>query len=83
MSRTTAVARGAILRAMRKDDGPARIIQSSYGFLRHEELNEDACLAHKGVKGQIDKEDGRTYVRKTIDWLIVKVCSPGVEGRIV
>jgi hypothetical protein len=71
--RGTAVAHGAVLRALRKEDGPARIVQSSYGFLRTEPHEPKVWEAHKGVRPWYDKVDGLTYVKNTIDWLIKKV----------
>jgi hypothetical protein len=67
------VARGAVLRALRKEDGPDRIIQSSYGFLRTEPWEPDVFEAHKEAHPRYDKTDGERYVKNTIDWLIKKV----------
>ena len=71
--RGTAVAHGAVLRALRKEDGPARIVQSSYGFLRTEPHEPEEWEAHKNVRAWYDKVDGQMYVKNTIDWLIKKV----------
>lgn len=68
-----AVSHGAVLRALRKEDGPARIIQSSYGFLRTEPLEPNVWDAHKDVHGWFDRLDGNMYVKDTIDWLVQKV----------
>jgi hypothetical protein len=72
--RCTAVARGAILRAVRKEEGPARILQSSYGFQRRELYNEE-IPAHREGKQRKDKFDEQIYINKTIMWSLVKVCS--------
>jgi hypothetical protein len=64
---------GAVLRALEKEDGPARITQSSYGFLRTEPHEPEVLAAHKEVRPTIDKLDGKDYVRNTIDWLVKKV----------
>jgi hypothetical protein len=69
----TAVAHGAVLRALRKEDGPARIVQSSYGFLRTEPHEPEVWEAHKNIRAWYDKVDGQMYVKDTIDWLIKKV----------
>ncbi|KIM99548.1 hypothetical protein OIDMADRAFT_19679 [Oidiodendron maius Zn] len=66
----TAIAHGAVLRAMNKEKGPKRIAQCSYGFLRTEPYRE--WDEHKGVKPFIDELDGEKYVRDTIDWLVKK-----------
>jgi hypothetical protein len=69
----TAVAHGAVLRALRKEDGPARIVQSSYGFLRTEPHEPEVWNAHQNIRAWYDKVDGQMYVKDTIDWLITKV----------
>ncbi|CZR60755.1 related to hsp70 protein [Phialocephala subalpina] len=68
----TLVARGAILRALDKKNGPTRVTRSSYGFLRTEPFDSTAYLAHVGIRPSLDKVDGIYYVRNTIDWLIKK-----------
>lgn len=77
--RSTAVARGAVLRAFNKDHSPQRISQCSYGFLRTEPYEPDVVAAHKKVRCKIDQTDGERYVDGTIDWLIQKVSA---ESRI-
>ncbi|KAF2175978.1 hypothetical protein K469DRAFT_608704 [Zopfia rhizophila CBS 207.26] len=69
-SPSTAVARGAVLRALKKNDGPSRITQCSYGFLRTEPYEPHFYEAHKRTKPRIDPVDGERYVHGTIDWLI-------------
>ena len=73
-NRSTAVACGAVIRALRKEDGPARILQSSYGFLRTEPYGTQA--AHTGQKPKPDKVDGLDYIDDTIEWMINKVATP-------
>jgi hypothetical protein len=66
------VARGAIIRAWDKEDGPLRISQLSFGFEITEEYDPDN-EAHKGIRPTADKWDGRYYVKNTITWVIKKV----------
>ena len=53
---------------MKKEEGPLRIAQCSYGFLRTEPYGE--WDEHEGIKPFIDKLDGEKYVPDTIDWLV-------------
>jgi hypothetical protein len=69
------VARGAVLRALNKEDGPDRITSCSYGFLRTEPWEPDVYPEHEKVRCHIDKADGEKYVDNTICWLINKVGS--------
>jgi hypothetical protein len=69
------VSLGAVLRALEKEEGPARITQSSYGFLRTEPHEPEVFQAHKEVRPTIDKLDGKRYIRNTIDWLVKKVAA--------
>ena len=71
MNRSTAVARGAVLRALRKEEGPARVLQASYGFIRTEQYETQA--EHVGQDPMTDKVDGKKYIDNTIDWVIKKV----------
>lgn len=67
-----AVAQGAILRAVRKEDGPSRFLYSSYGFLR-DELYEDRAellVPHNEQSPVRDPADGRLYIDHTIDWVV-------------
>jgi hypothetical protein len=73
-NRSTAVACGAVIRALRKEDGPARILQTSYGFLRTEPYR--AHEAHASQKPKRDKIDGLDYIDNTIEWMINKVAIP-------
>jgi len=76
------VAVGAVLRALRKEDGPARIIQSSYGFLRTEPYEPEAIEAHKDVHPWFDPLDGMKYIKNTILWFIRKVCQAPLRRLI-
>jgi molecular chaperone DnaK (HSP70) len=69
----SAVARGAVLRALRKDFGPRRITRSSYGILQSEPYDETSAR-HR--KFRVDKHpaDGELYIMDTINWVIEKVC---------
>ena len=70
---TSAVARGAVLRALNKEDGPRRVCRSSFGFLRQEEY--DAFPEHKeaGVKPKKDSVDRCPQVNDTIYWVLEAV----------
>lgn len=67
-----AVAQGAILRAARKEDGPARFLHSSYGFLRDElYTGQPGCHGPHDVQEPVrDKADGRLYIDHTIEWMV-------------
>jgi hypothetical protein len=73
----SAVARGAVLRALNKANGPTRISRSSYGILT-DELFDKNDPKHKGLKGRRSRADGRIYIRDTIQWQIsvVSITSP-------
>jgi hypothetical protein len=72
--REVAVSHGAILRAWNKEDGPARLTNSSYGFQIMEEYNPDKIKEHLEVKKPFfDKLDGMKYVRDIIEWHVFKV----------
>ena len=74
----TAVASGAVLRALNKENGPARTTLSSYGFLRIEPYEPEVLHAHRnGVRPYHDPLDGKKYVKNTVDWLVKKVCIVG------
>ncbi|KAK5631094.1 hypothetical protein RRF57_006809 [Xylaria bambusicola] len=66
----TAVASGAVLRAMNKDLGPARYAKSSYGIIRSEPYGEYNEHIIANAKGYMDKCDGVEYVRNTIYWVL-------------
>ena len=68
-----AVARGAVIRALRKEEGPDRTIQSSYGFRRSDPYDPDEFPEHRSVRPTEDKNDGYLYVTNTVEWLIQKV----------
>jgi hypothetical protein len=68
----TAMAHGAVLRALDEEDELLRNSRSSYGFTTMEELNRD-LEAHKNVKPHYDKVDGMAYVKNVINWTIKKV----------
>ncbi|OIW35554.1 hypothetical protein CONLIGDRAFT_710725 [Coniochaeta ligniaria NRRL 30616] len=65
----TAVASGAVLRAVNKEQGPKRHARSSYGILRREpymEFPEHAVVTNP----YYDPHDGLPYVVKTVDWVL-------------
>ena len=70
-----AVAQGAVLRALRKEEGPDRILQSSYGFLRSEPYMQEKEYeeAHRQQKPWRDPVDGLKYIENAICWEIQKV----------
>ncbi|TGO36697.1 hypothetical protein BHYA_0117g00210 [Botrytis hyacinthi] len=67
----TAVASGAVLRALDKKNGPERISQSSYGFLRHEPWQPRLYPGHERARPDESELDGEKYVA-TIDYFMVK-----------
>jgi hypothetical protein len=71
--RTSAVARGAVLRGLRKEYGPERRSRSSFGFMRTEIHNPLKFPQHKGVRTKEDPDDGFMNVDNTIYWVIQKV----------
>lgn len=72
--RSTVVAQGAVLRALRKEEGPDRVLQSSYGFLTCEHYMDEGCeAAHSQQKPFRDPIDGQEYIENTIRWEIHKV----------
>ncbi|KAK4442553.1 hypothetical protein QBC34DRAFT_23733 [Podospora aff. communis PSN243] len=64
----TAVARGAVLRALNKENGPRRQARTSYGIWRSEEYG--AFPEHAEAKKSYDKHDGLEYAAGTIDWVL-------------
>jgi hypothetical protein len=68
----TAVASGAVARALNKQNGPKRIVQCSYGFLRTEPYEPKVFPAHKHATPKDDKLDGDRYV-KVINYFMTKV----------
>jgi hypothetical protein len=75
----TSVARGAILRALRKEDGPPRTLKSSYGYLVTEPYSKDGPdmkPAHRGATKFYDPLDGDVYIKNTINWFMQKACAP-------
>ncbi|TGO62414.1 hypothetical protein BOTNAR_0114g00130 [Botryotinia narcissicola] len=71
MNFITAVASGAVLRALDKKNGPERISQSSYGFLRHEPWQPRLYPGHERARPDESELDGEKYVA-TIDYFMVK-----------
>ena len=73
LASVTAIAHGAVLRAMNKSKGPARKILSSYGFLQTLPKDLETYPALMRIKATRDPVDGYDYVKNTINWLIKKV----------
>jgi hypothetical protein len=80
-----AIARGAVLRALNKKDGPARFVRSSFGILRHQQvphsrntrqnkrdLRDNSNLYHSLKSAEVG-HDGNTYVFDCLSWFIQKV----------
>ncbi|KIX02790.1 uncharacterized protein Z518_08732 [Rhinocladiella mackenziei CBS 650.93] len=67
----SAVARGAILRALNKENGPVRITRTSYGVLCTDLYDKESPL-HQGLRGRRDLVDGELYIYDTIHWKILK-----------
>ncbi|KAL2831482.1 hypothetical protein BDW59DRAFT_169739 [Aspergillus cavernicola] len=67
----TAVASGAVLRALRKEDAPTRTTFCSYGLVRDEPYDgeNDAHAEQRWVCAK-DRHDGRSYIRDTIFWFL-------------
>ena len=70
---TSSVARGAVLRALNKKNGPQRHLQTSFGFLRTELHDPSNVAAHIGIKPTPDKVDGFDSIEDTIYWVLQKV----------
>ncbi|KAF2443313.1 hypothetical protein P171DRAFT_444756 [Karstenula rhodostoma CBS 690.94] len=70
LRRSTAVARGAVLRALNKRHGPTRVSQCSYGFLMSEPYQPEIYEEHMICNARINKADGQRYVDETIRWVI-------------
>ncbi|PQE05216.1 Hsp70 family protein [Rutstroemia sp. NJR-2017a BBW] len=67
----TAVASGSVLRAIDKKNGPQRISQSSYGFLRAEPWQPEQFRGHANTQPRRSKLDGDSYVH-TINYFMIK-----------
>ncbi|KAF4977312.1 hypothetical protein FZEAL_6135 [Fusarium zealandicum] len=63
-----AVASGAVLRALNKEQGPQREARSSYGILRTEPYKE--YPEHEGLYPSYDPHDGQPYIMKTVEWVL-------------
>jgi hypothetical protein len=68
----TAIASGAVLRALNKAGGPKRTSFSSYGFLRVEPYQPKICEAHREAIPTRDEVDDEDYVT-AIEYFMVKV----------
>lgn len=70
-SSVTAVSSGAVLRALNKSDGPQRVANSSYGFLRVQEYDKN-CEGHKYAKPFLDPFDKQLSV-KVLEYFMFRV----------
>lgn len=68
----SAVARGAVLRALRKENGPERFLRSSYGILRTVPYDYTNSK-HRKFRVERSSVDGELYVVQTIEWVLEKV----------
>jgi hypothetical protein len=68
----SAVASGAVARALNKDNGPKRYCQCSYGILRSEPYEPKVFPAHLHAKSKENKLDGDHYVT-VINYFMTKV----------
>lgn len=68
----SAVARGGILRALRKEDGPERISRSSYGLVVDVPYDQNDKY-HRRADIQIDRADGECFLPNVISWFLNKV----------
>ncbi|RYP47954.1 hypothetical protein DL768_006109 [Monosporascus sp. mg162] len=66
----TAVASGAVLRALNKERGPERYARSSYGIIRSEPYKQYEEHELAKATPTMDKCDGDLYVNNTIDWVL-------------
>jgi len=62
----TAISAGAVLRADNKENGPERISDSSYGFLRTEPYQPEVFAAHREADPFRDEVDGQLYVETIV-----------------
>jgi len=69
----SAVARGAVMRALRKEGGPARISRSSYGLLWTVPFDKED-QNHRRFRVWRDPADGQLCIKDTICWFLDKVC---------
>ncbi|OAP55864.1 hypothetical protein AYL99_10016 [Fonsecaea erecta] len=67
----SAVARGSILRALRREDGPIRITRTSYGIL-HRVLCDRNNPKFGCVREERSQLEGELHIMNTISWLILK-----------
>ncbi|KAI1844837.1 hypothetical protein JX266_009065 [Neoarthrinium moseri] len=66
----SAVASGAVLRALNKEHGPERYARSSYGVNRSEPYGQYDEHDEARATPFKDSCDGELYVRNTIDWIL-------------
>lgn len=73
----TAVASGAVLRALNKKNGPTRHAECSFGFLRWEPQQPEIYQSHSQNRNMavFDPDDGETYIQ-VINYFMIKVCNP-------
>lgn len=68
----TAVSHGAVYRALNKEDGPIRKLQSNFGFLQIEEY-QNKLRGHRGASPTYQPLNNKKYVYDVLDWVIKKV----------
>lgn len=67
-----AVSAGAVMRALDKANGPKRLIQSSYGFLRREPHSPSTIKGHSYAHPYRDPHNDDWYV-DVINYFLLKV----------
>ncbi|THC88294.1 hypothetical protein EYZ11_012257 [Aspergillus tanneri] len=77
-SRAAAVSSGAILQALRKDNGPARTTFSSFGILQDEPYDpKNAAHVAQPRARKSHNITKKSYIHETISWFVNKVRMPG------
>ena len=68
------VSKGLVLRGLDPSNGPARIVQSSYGFLRKEPYQPDISSVQREARGYMFRceRDGEQYI-ESVFWFMIKV----------
>lgn len=68
----TSFSHGAVFRAMNKEHGPIRKLQSNFGFLQIEEY-DPKNIGHRAGIATHNPIDGKRYIYSVLDWVIKKV----------
>ncbi|KAE8313546.1 hypothetical protein BDV41DRAFT_256217 [Aspergillus transmontanensis] len=68
----TAVSHGAVFRALNKEYGPKRKIQSNFGFLQIEPYNKRLRAHRVPSTPTYHPVDGKRYIKNVLNWVIKK-----------